>query len=430
MALLIQKEEIKKTSQDVEHIAKEELIQTNPIFDSYKYINPEHDDHNDFLTSNTFQRERELLTLSFHIFSGILKGSESVDQMIEVCKEEINELEQALEENKKAFADALVPYQELLGGVDKAFANASPTQAPVSNLEVVEIDFDNAQHLPNVLNGWKKLAMNWDSEDKSPFLICPMKKLTVDEAFQFASFAKENNSFIVGSFPNRNSAVDLLEYMKQRLNYGGPQLEWGHISMCGTPLKVRSAYDFVENDKDVYSGAGPALLGKILDSHTLAQAAAGMIDGIITRAMGLMFNAHRDETSLLNENGLIAASLTDGKIAFFGNGTLYRGDRADFKDYSKVLVRNMIQRSMIRFANTLAFRNLERSVKKDIEGQVINFLNRCKVARLIDDFDPQLSGFSINEEGIPQLTCVVRFFQSSEFFDIVLLSRDDDENLN
>lgn len=392
------------------------------------HLNPEDVDAEAFREDADFSGDRKSFTRGMYVLETVLEHSSSIEEMRLNVKSLITHTKSIIEENKKSIELALRKSQKDLGAIQKGLSNAAPTNNDLDNIEIIEIDFNNPDHLKEVFDRYRELSLDWDSEDLSPSIISVMKKISVDEATKFATFAKEINSLIFADFPEKSSVKEVETHLQDRTKYGGDQLEWAYIAMCATPLLVRGQYKNADETlygTVLYGAASPAKVGMILGSKNLAQCAAGKLNGIILDGLGVRFKSNRAKARILNSLGLIPASLTDGKVAFFGNSTLYTGDQSDFREYAKVAVRNLIERSMIRYANTLAFKNLDYETKKSIESSMAKFLNVCKSFKLIDNWNADESGFG-EKNDMPYIKASVRFHKCSEYFDIILESREDD----
>ena len=388
------------------------------------HLNPKDVDAEAFRKHADFSGDRKSFSTGMNVLKAVSENSGSVDEMRSNLENIIAHTKTIIEENKKAAELALRASQKKLGAIQKGLSNAAPTKKDLDNIEVIEVDFDNPEHLKEVFERYRELSLNWDKEDSSPSMISVMKRLSVDEATQFATFAKEINSLIFADFPEKRSIKEVVTHLQNRTKYGGDQLEWAYIAMCATPLLVRSSYEHADSES-LYGAAAPAKMGMILGSKNLAQCAAGKMDGIILDGLGVRFMSNRAKARILNSLGLIPASLADGKVAFFGNSTLYTGDQKDFRDYAKIIVRNLIERSMIRYANTLAFKNLDYTTKMSIELNMAKFLNVCKSYKLIENWNQDKSGFG-EQNGIPFIKASVKFHKCTEYFDIILESKEED----
>jgi hypothetical protein len=120
----------------------------------------------------------------------------------------------------------------------------------------------------------------------------------------------------------------------------------------------------------------------------MSQVTAGKKFGGINEVDGVRFDLKKSEIANLENMGLIPMVNEYGKVMAFSGKTLFNGDNLGLQTYSVVRVFDYVTKVLMDFLNRRAFENFTAKTRKDIMGQIVQFLDGITGPdKLIENFE-------------------------------------------
>src|SRR5258708_12378068 len=94
---------------------------------------------------------------------------------------------------------------------------------------------------------------------------------------------------------------------------------------------------------------------------------------------GVRFDLKKSEIARLEKLGLVPMVKEYGKVMAFSAKTLFNGDNLGLQTYSVVRVFDYVAKVMMDFLNRRAFENFNAITRKDLNSQIVKFLDSITV---------------------------------------------------
>lgn len=178
---------------------------------------------------------------------------------------------------------------------------------------------------------------------------------------------------LVTDFEDLDTPDDVMELFEAaNLTSGDPYRS--NVIMACNWLVGRGRFTEIEEEDDLLVPPSPALAGKIYQT-LMSQVTAGKKFGGINEVDGVRFDLKKSEIASLEKLGLIPMVKEYGKVMAFSAKTLFNGDNLGLQTYSVVRVFDYVTKVMMDFLNRRAFENFNASTRKELNGQIVKFLD-------------------------------------------------------
>lgn len=342
-----------------------------------------------FLEEASKKSERIELKQKLQWWLDILRSSDDLSQMIETS----NDLSEVADKTeKKNLHYALKQTEDLersYRSVALFFKNTESTK--VKNISIINVepeqlkDLDNTRFIDAIHN---ELVENYDRLDlrnNYGLLILPGFLGSNKVVEKWAKIAHENKVMLVTDFEHLDTPDDVMEMFEAANLTGGDKYRSNVVMTCNW-LVGRGKAEEVGEEDHLYVPGAAALGGKIYNT-LMSQVTAGKKFGGINEVDGVKFDLKKSEIANLEKLGLIPMVKEYGKVMAFSAKTLFNGDNLGLQTYSVVRVFDYVTKVMMDFLNRRAFENFTASTRKELNGQIVRFLDSITgPSKLIENF--------------------------------------------
>jgi hypothetical protein len=358
--------------------------------DAVQNINPERKARKKiFLEENSKKEERTALKKTLKLWLDVLQSSEDLGEMVQTCNERSEQAGKVLTKNLKAAVKETEQLERSYRSVALFFKNTE--QLKVKNVSVVNVDPDQVKDLDNtrfIDAIHNELVDNYDRLDlrnNYSILILPGYLGSNKVIEKWAKIAYENKVMLVTDFEDLDTPDDVMELFEAANLTGGDPYRSNVIMACNW-LVGRGRFAEIEEEDDLMVPPSAALAGKIY-STLMSQVTAGKKFGGINEVDGVRFDLKKSEIASLEKLGLIPMVKEYGKVMAFSAKTLFNGDNLGLQTYSVVRVFDYVTKVMMDFLNRRAFENFNASTRKELNGQIVKFLDGITgPSKLIENF--------------------------------------------
>ena len=346
--------------------------------DAVQNINPERKARKKiFLEENSKKEERTALKKSLKLWLDILQSADDPADMIQTCNERSEQAGQVLKKNLKAAVKETEQLERSYRSVALFFKNTESLK--VKNVSVMNADpeqvrdLDNTRFIDAIHN---ELVENYDRLDlrnNYSLLILPGYLGSNKVVEKWAKIAYENKVMLVTDFEDLDTPDDVMELFEAANLTGGDPYRSNVIMACNW-LVGRGRFAEIEEEDDLLVPPSAALAGKIYNT-LMSQVTAGKKFGGINEVDGVRFDLKKSEIASLEKLGLIPMVKEYGKVMAFSAKTLFNGDNLGLQTYSVVRVFDYVTKVMMDFLNRRAFENFNASTRKELNGQIVKFLD-------------------------------------------------------
>ena len=358
--------------------------------DSVQNINPERKARKKiFLEETSKKSERESLKKTLQWWSEILSSSDDLSEMINFCSEKSEDAEKVLKKNLKAAVENTQDLERSYRSVALFYKNTESTK--VKNVSIINAEPDQLKDLDNTrfIDAIQaELVENYDRLDlrnNYSMLILPGYLGSNKVVEKWAKIAYENKVMLVTDFENLEAPDDVMELFEAANLTGGDSYRSNVMMSCNW-LVGRGKYEEVDEEDELYVPPAGALGGKIYNT-LMSQVTAGKKHGGINEVDGVRFDLKKSEIANLEKLGLIPMVKEYGKVMAFSAKTLFNGDNLGLQTYSVVRVFDYVAKVMMDFLNRRAFENFNANTKKDLNSQIVKFLDSITGPnKLIENF--------------------------------------------
>lgn len=346
--------------------------------DAVQNINPERKARKKiFLEESSKKEERTALKKTLKLWLDVLQSSDDPAQMIETCNQRSEQAGQVLKKNLKAAVKETEQLERSYRSVALFFKNTESLK--VKNVSVMNADPDQIRDLDNtrfIDAIHNELVDNYDRLDlrnNYSILVLPGYLGSNKVVEKWAKIAYENKVMLVTDFEDLDSPDDVMELFEAANLTGGDPYRSNVIMACNW-LVGRGRFAEIDEEDDLLVPPSAALAGKIYQT-LMSQVTAGKKFGGINEVDGVRFDLKKSEIASLEKLGLIPMVKEYGKVMAFSAKTLFNGDNLGLQTYSVVRVFDYVTKVMMDFLNRRAFENFNASTRKELNGQIVKFLD-------------------------------------------------------
>jgi hypothetical protein len=297
--------------------------------------------------------------------------------MIQTCNDRSEVAGQILKKNLKEAVKETEQLERSYRSVALFFKNTESLK--VKNVSVINADPDQVRDLDNtrfIDAIHNELTDNYDRLDlrnNYSLLILPGYLGSNKVIEKWAKIAYDNKVMLVTDFENLDSPDDVMELFEAANLTGGDPYRSNVIMACNW-LVGRGRFAEIGEEDDLMVPPSSALAGKIYNT-LMSQVTAGKKFGGINEVDGVRFDLKKSEIASLEKLGLIPMVKEYGKVMAFSAKTLFNGDNLGLQTYSVVRVFDYVTKVMMDFLNRRAFENFNASTRKELNGQIVKFLD-------------------------------------------------------
>jgi len=394
-----------KVASDISKVEKpEELLQTSidkltvvggfdlleAAMEGVQNLNPERKARKKiFLSESAKKKEREDLKKILELWAAVIQSSENVSEMVDQCEKSAQIAEKTLKTNltkavnetrdlEKSYRSVALFYKNT--GSDKlknlSIMNAAPDQVK---------DLDDTRFIDAVS---QELLANFDRLDlrnNYSLLVVPGYLGSNMVVEKWAKLAYDNKVMLITDFEHLDNPDDAME-MFESANLTGGDIYRSNVMMTCNWLVGRKKFTEIGEEEELFIPPSSALAGTIYNT-LMSQVAAGKKHGGLSEVEGVEFDLKKSEIANLEKLGLIPMVNEYGKVMAFSAKTLFNGDNLGLQTYSVVRVFDYVTKVLMDFLNRRAFENFNIKTKKDIQSQIIRFLDSITgPGKLIESF--------------------------------------------
>ena len=346
--------------------------------DAVQNINPERKARKKiFLEENSKKEERTALKKTLKLWLDIMQSANDPADMIQTCNERSEHAGQVLKKNLKSAVKETEQLERSYRAAALFFKNTESLK--VKNVSVMNADPDQIRDLDNtrfIDAIHNELVDNYDRLDlrnNYSLLILPGYLGSNKVVEKWAKIAYENKVMLVTDFEDLDTPDDVMELFEAANLTGGDPYRSNVIMACNW-LVGRGRNAEIEEEDDLLVPPSSALAGKIYNT-LMSQVTAGKKFGGINEVDGVRFDLKKSEIASLEKLGLIPMVKEYGKVMAFSAKTLFNGDNLGLQTYSVVRVFDYVTKVMMDFLNRRAFENFNASTRKELNGQIVKFLD-------------------------------------------------------
>ena len=365
-----------------------ELIGTS--IDGLQNLNPEKKARKKiFLTDNEKKKERENLIQSLQLWYGLIADTNTVADMATKAEQQSEEASILLKKNLATAIHETKNLERSYRSVDMFFNNAESDK--IKNLSILNAspdqlkDLDSPEYIDAVA---EELRDNYDRLDlrrNYSILVVPGYLGSPRIIDKWAKIAHENKVMMVTDFLHLDEPDDVMEMFEEADLTSGDDYKSNVMMTCNW-LVGRGKYNTLDEDEDLYLPPSTALAGRVYQT-LMSQVTAGKRHGTLCEVDGVRFDLKKTEIASLEKMGLIPMVNEYGKVMAFSAKTLFNGDNLGLQTYSVVRVFDYITKVLIDFLNRRAFENFTSNTKKDLQSQIVKFLDNITGPKsLIENF--------------------------------------------
>ncbi|HLZ85605.1 MAG TPA: DUF5458 family protein [Puia sp.] len=330
-----------------------------------------------FLEESAKKAERESLKKSLQWWSEILSSTDDLSEMVAACQERVDTADEVLKKNLGAAVRRTKELERSYRSVALFYKNTESTK--VKNVSVINVepeqlkDLDNTRFIDAIQ---EELVANYDRLDMRNnygLVVLPGYLGSNKVVEKWAKIAYENKAMLVTDFLDLEQPDDIMEEFEAANLTGGDNYRSNIVMTCNW-LVGRGKFAEVGEEDDLYVPPAGALAGKIYNT-LMSQVVAGKKHGGMNEVDGVRFDLKKTEIAALEKMGLVPMVKEYGKVMAFSAKTLFNGDNLGLQTYSVVRVFDYVAKVMMDFLNRRAFENFNAITRKDLNGQIVKFLD-------------------------------------------------------
>ncbi|HKX86874.1 MAG TPA: DUF5458 family protein [Flavobacterium sp.] len=377
---------------NVEKLAKYggfDLLETS--IEGAQNMNPERKARRQiFMSEANKEGERETLKKTLQMWATVLKENDSLTDMVAQSEDKSKVAEETLLKNLAIAIHETKDLEQSYRTIGLFYKNTETDKvrnATIINAELDQLqDLDNTRFIDAIHN---ELVDNYDRLDlKNNYglLVIPGYLGSNKVVEKWAKIAHENKVMLVTDFAHLDEPDDVMEMFDAAYLTGGDIYRSNVLMTCNW-LVGRGKFDSVGESEDLFVPPSAALAGKIYKT-LMSQVTAGKKFGGINEVDGVRFDLKKSEIANLENMGLIPMVNEYGKVMAFSGKTLFNGDNLGLQTYSVVRVFDYVTKVLMDFLNRRAFENFTAKTRKEIMGQIVQFLDGITGPdKLIENFE-------------------------------------------
>lgn len=360
------------------------------VVDGIANMNPERKARKQmFLTDNNKAGEREDLAKKIQLWIELLENNDTVDKMVDFCKEKSINAVQTLKKNLKSTLEQTRELEVSYRTVAQFYKNTELDK--VDNVNIINAsmeqvtDLDNPVFIDHIASEFSLNYDRLDLRDNYSILAIPGYLGSNKVVEKWAKICNENKVMLVTDFVDLDKPDDVVDLFYSA-NLTGGELHRSNVIMTCNWLVGRGKAEEVGEEEDVFLPPSTSLAGKI-HKTLMSQVSAGKKHGGINEVDAVHFSLKKSEISQLEKMGLVPMVNEFGKIMAFSAKTLFTGDNIGLQTYSVVRVFDYVTKVLLDFLNRRAFENWSSKTEDDLRKQIVKFLDSIKGPdKLIEKF--------------------------------------------
>ena len=360
------------------------------VVDGIANMNPERKARKQmFLTDNNKAGEREDLAKKIQLWIELLENNDTVDKMVDFCKEKSVNAVQTLKKNLKSTLEQTRELEVSYRTVAQFYKNTELDK--VDNVNIINAsmeqvtDLDNPVFIDHIASEFSLNYDRLDLRDNYSILAIPGYLGSNKVVEKWAKICNENKVMLVTDFVDLDKPDDVVDLFYSA-NLTGGELHRSNVIMTCNWLVGRGKAEEVGEEEDVFLPPSTSLAGKI-HKTLMSQVSAGKKHGGINEVDAVHFSLKKSEISQLEKMGLVPMVNEFGKIMAFSAKTLFTGDNIGLQTSSVVRVFDYVTKVLLDFLNRRAFENWSSKTEDDLRKQIVKFLDSIKGPdKLIEKF--------------------------------------------
>ncbi len=360
------------------------------VVDGIANMNPERKARKQiFLTDKSKTSEREELLKKIALWVNLLESNDSVDKMIDSCKEKATTAVQTLKKNLKTTLEQTRELETSYRTIAQFYKNTELDK--VDNVNIINAsmdqitDLDNPVFIDHIASEFSLYYDRLDLRDNYSILAIPGYLGSNKVVEKWAKICNENKVMLVTDFVDLDKPDDVVDLFHSA-NLTGGELHRSNVIMTCNWLVGRGKAEEIGEEDSIYLPPSTSLAGKI-HKTLMSQVSAGKKHGGINEVDAVRFSLKKSEISQLEKMGLVPMVNEYGKIMAFSAKTLFTGDNIGLQTYSVVRVFDYVTKVLLDFLNRRAFENWNAKTEDDLRKQIVKFLDGIKGPdKLIEKF--------------------------------------------
>jgi hypothetical protein len=360
------------------------------VVDGAQNLNPERKARKKiFLTESSKKNDRDALKNTLKLWAAVLSSSDNVSEMVDKCEQSVQVVEDTLTKNLKTAIDATRDLEKSYRSVALFFKNTESDK--IKNVSFLNADpeqlkdLDDTRFIDAVRDELVQKYDRLDLRENYSLLVIPGYLGSNKVVEKWAKIAHENKVMLVTDFEHLDTPDDVME-MFESANLTGGDIYRSNVLMACNYLVGRDRFKEIGEEDVLFVPPSPALAGTIYKT-LMSQVAAGKKHGSLSEVDGVCFSLKKSEIANLEKLGLIPMVNEYGKVMAFSAKTLFNGDNLGLQTYSVVRVFDYVTKVLMDFLNRRAFENFNAKTKKEIQGQILRFLDSITgPGKLIEKF--------------------------------------------
>ena len=360
------------------------------VIDGVQNVNPERKARKKiFLSEAGKKSEREELRRNLGIWADILGSAGSISEMVDECSKKADLAESTLKNNLRSAVREVKDMERSYRSVALFFRNTNLDK--LKNVSFLNADPDQLKDLDNTRFFEKvneELVANYDRLDlrnNYSIMVVPGYLGSNKVVEKWAKMAFDNKVMLVTDFEHLDNPDDVME-MFESANLTGGDIYRSNVMMTCNWLVGRNKHEEIGEDEELFVPPSGALAGTIYKT-LMSQVVAGKKHGSLSEVDGVAFPLKKSEIASLERMGLVPMVNEYGKVMAFSAKTLFNGDNLGLQTYSVVRVFDFVTKVLMDFLNRRAFENFNNITKKEIQSQIVRFLNDITgPGKLIENF--------------------------------------------
>lgn len=353
-------------------------------------LNPERKARrNIFLSEEQKKDERAALLKALSVWQDVLESSNDISSMVETSEKKAEQAQRVLETNLAKAVEETRDLERSYRNVALFMKNTESDK--LKNVSFINCELDQLKDLDNtrfIDHIAEELKQNYDRLDlrrNYSILVLPGYLGSNKVVEKWAKIAHENKVMLVTDFEHLDEPDDVMEMFELANLTSGDKFKSNVMMTCNW-LVGRGKFNDLKEEEDLYVPGSGALAGKVYQT-LMSQVTAGKKFGSMNEVDGVRFDLKKSEIANLEKMGLIPMVNEYGKVMAFSAKTLFNGDNLGLQTYSVVRVFDYVTKVLMDFLNRRAFENFNSTAKKDLQSQIVKFLDSITGPnKLIEDF--------------------------------------------
>ncbi|MBX2924966.1 MAG: DUF5458 family protein [Chitinophagaceae bacterium] len=364
-----------------------ELLES--MVDEVQNINPKSKARKDIFLRESSKADKDALKKTLQWWSEILSSSDELDVMVGGAQQRAETADETLKKNLKTAIEATQELERSYRSVALFYKNTESTK--VKNISIVNVDpealkdLDDTRAIEIIQEELESKYDRLDLRENYSLLVLPGYLGSNKVVEKWAKIAYENKVMLVTDFANLDTPDGVMKTFEKANLTGGDNYRSNVMMSCNW-LVGRGKFEEVGEEDDLYVPPAAALAGRVYTT-LMSQVTAGKKHGGINEVDGVRFDLRKGEIANLEKLGLIPMVKEYGKVMAFSAKTLFNGDNLGLQTYSVVRVFDYVAKVMMDFLNRRAFENFTANTRKDLNGQIVKFLDSIAgPGKLIENF--------------------------------------------